>query len=180
MEAPLRRFARKIDRFQERVGRAMSFVMLAMGLVTFGDVVLRYAFNQSAVGTQELEWPLFAVCYLLAAGYTMLYDEHVRVDIVYARWSKRKKARSDFIFLFVFFFPSCLLVLITTWPFLKNSFLVNEGSPDPGGIPGRWALKSMIIVGFALLILQGISQAVKNYYVAKGWEEPEQRVREIH
>jgi len=180
VESPLRRFARKIDRFQERVGRAMSFVMLAMVLVTFGDVVLRYAFNQSAVWTQELEWHLFAVGYLLAAGYTMLYDEHVRVDIFYSRWTPRKKARSDFIFLFVFFFPSCLLVLITTWPFLKNSFLVNEGSPDPGGIPGRWALKSMIIVGFALLILQGFSQAVKNYYVLKGWEEPSRQTREVH
>jgi len=180
VESPLRRLARKIDLVQEHIGRAMSWVMLAMVLVTFADVVLRYAFNQSAVWTQELEWHLFAVCYLLAAGYTMLYDEHVRVDIVYARWSKRKKAKSDFIFLFVFFFPSCLLLLYTTWPFLRNSFMINEGSPDPGGIPARWVLKSTIIIGFLLLVLQGISQAVKNYYVAKGWEEPEQRVKEIH
>ena len=178
--SPLRRLARKIDLVQEHIGRAMSWVMLAMVLVTFGDVVLRYAFNRSAVWTQELEWHLFAVCYLLAAGYTMLYDEHVRVDIVYSRWAPRKRAKSDFIFLFIFFFPSCLMVLITTWPFLRNSFMINEGSPDPGGIPARWVLKSTIIIGFLLLVLQGISQAVKNYYVAKGWEEPEQRVKEIH
>ena len=180
MESPLRRLARKIDLVQEHIGRAMSWVLLAMVLVTFGDVVLRYAFNKSAVWTQELEWHLFAVCYLLAAGYTMLYDEHVRVDIVYSRWSKRKKAKSDFIFLFIFFFPSCLMILLTTWPFLRNSFMVNEGSPDPGGIPARWLLKSMIIVGFGLLTLQGISQAVKNFYVLKGWEEPERRAKEIH
>ena len=73
-----------------------------------------------------------------------------------------------------------LLLLYTTWPFLRNSFMINEGSPDPGGIPARWVLKSTIIIGFLLLVLQGISQAVKNYYVAKGWEEPEQRVKEIH
>jgi TRAP-type mannitol/chloroaromatic compound transport system permease small subunit len=180
VESRLRRLARKIDLVQEHIGRAMSWVLLAMVIVTFGDVILRYAFNRSTVFTQELEWHLFAVCYLLAAGYTMLYDEHVRVDILYSSWRPRRKALSDFIFLFVFFFPSCLLVLYTTWPFLRDSFAVNEGSPDPGGIPARWALKSMIIIGFFLLILQGISQAVKNYYVARGWEEPEQRVKEIH
>lgn len=180
MESPLRRLARKIDALQERIGRAMSFVTLAMVLVTFGDVVMRYAAGFTTVFTQEMEWHLFAIVYLLAAGYTMLYDEHVRVDVLYSSWAPRKKARSDFIFLFVFFFPSCLLVLITTWPFFRNSLAVNEGSPDPGGVPARWALKAMILVGFGLLLLQGISQAVKSYYVARGWEEPERRAKEIH
>ncbi|HEV8674229.1 MAG TPA: C4-dicarboxylate ABC transporter permease, partial [Methylomirabilota bacterium] len=90
------------------------------------------------------------------------------------------KAWFDFVLLFVLFFPSCLLIIYTTWPFLRNSFAVNEGSPDPGGIPARWALKSVIIVAFALLVLQGISQAIKNFYWAMGWEERERRVPEIH
>ena len=176
----LREFARKIDAFQERLGRAVSWLMVAMVVVVFFDVIGRYVFKKSSVFTQEMEWWLFGLVYLLAAGYTMLYDEHVRVDILYAAWTPRKKAWANFIFMFVFFFPSCLMVVITTWPFLRNSFIANEGSPDPGGIPARWALKSIIIVGFILLILQGISQAIKNYYVARGWEEPEQRVKEIH
>jgi len=91
-----------------------------------------------------------------------------------------KKAWVDFILLFVMFFPSCVLIIYTTWPFLKHSLQVNEGSPDPGSVPFRWALKSVIMIGFSLLILQGISQAIKNFYWAMGWEEPDQRVQEIH
>jgi TRAP-type mannitol/chloroaromatic compound transport system permease small subunit len=176
----VRELARRIDAFQEHFGRAVSWLMFGMVAVVFGDVIFRYVFNLSWVFIQELEWHLFGLVYLLGAGYTMLHDEHVRVDIFYARLRPRNKAWFDFVLLFVFFFPSCLLIIYTTWPFLRNSFAVNEGSPDPGGIPARWALKSVIIVAFALLVLQGISQAIKNFYWAMGWEERERRVPEIH
>ncbi len=174
----LRELARTIDAFQDRVGRGVSWLTLAMALLVFIDVVRRYVFNQSAVWAQELEWHLFSLIYLLAAGYTMLHDEHVRVDILYSTLSPRTKAWCDFVLLFVFFFPSCLLVVVTSWPFVWNSFVIFEGSPDPGGIPARWALKSTIILGFLLLILQGISQAVKNLFIAIGWEEPARRTRD--
>src|SRR5262245_3547444 len=176
----LRELARTIDAFQERVGRFTSFVTLAMVLIVFTDVVLRYGLNKSSVFMQEMEWHLFAVSYLLAAGYTMLYDEHVRVDIVYSSWPPRKKAWANFIFAFIFFFPSVILVIYTAYPFVRNSYLVNEGSPDPGGVPVRWALKSVIIIGFVLLGLQGVSETIKNFYVAMGWEAPEVRVKEVH
>jgi len=176
----LRKLARRIDAVQERVGRFASFVTLAMVLVVFFDVVQRYGLNKSSVFMQEMEWHLFAVGYLLAAGYTMLYDEHVRVDIVYSRWGPRKRAWANVCFAFIFFFPSIFLVIYTTIPFLRNSFLLGEGSPDPGGVPARWLLKSTIIVGFTLLGLQGVSETIKNFYVAMGWEEPEVRVKEIH
>ena len=176
----LRELARWIDAVQERVGRFTSFVTLAMVLVVFFDVVQRYAFNRGSVFMQELEWHLFAVSYLLAAGYTMLYDEHVRVDIVYSRWSPRKKAWSDFVLYFVFFYPSAIMVMVTSWPFVRDSYKVLEGSPDPGGIPYRFLLKSVIIVGFTLLTLQAISQTIKNFFWAMGWEEPEVRAKEIH
>jgi len=179
LESPLRRLARRIDAWQERFGRGLSWLMLGMVLVVFTDVILRYAFNTSTVFTQELEWHLFGIIYLLAAGYTLLHDEHVRVDIVYSRFSPRKKAWFDFVLLFVFFFPSCILVMYTSWPFVLNSFLVLEGSPDPGGIPFRFLLKSVIIIGFLILILQGISEAIKRYFVARGWEQPEQRAKDI-
>jgi TRAP-type mannitol/chloroaromatic compound transport system permease small subunit len=104
----------------------------------------------------------------------------VRVDIVYSRLTPRKKAWMDFILIWIFFFPSVLMVMYTTWPFFRNSLAVMEGSPDPGGIPLRWALKGVIIVAFGILAVQGLSQAIKNYYVARGWEEPESRAREIH
>jgi TRAP-type mannitol/chloroaromatic compound transport system permease small subunit len=174
-ESSIRRLARRIDAWQDAFGRALSWLMLVMVLVVFSDVVLRYALNVTSVFTQELEWYLFAITYLLGAGYVMLYDEHVRVDIVYSRLSPRRKAWLDFILLFVFFFPSCFLIMYTTWPFFRNAYRVLEGSPDPGGIPARWALKAVIIIAFAILAIQGFSQAVKSYYVARGWEEPARR-----
>ncbi|MGH7278460.1 MAG: TRAP transporter small permease subunit [Candidatus Rokuibacteriota bacterium] len=176
----LRELARRIDAFQDAVGRGVSWLMLLLVLVVFGDVVSRYLFNTGWVFIQELEWYLFGTIYLLAAGYTMLFNEHVRIDVVYAKLSRRRQAWLDFVLMFVFFFPSCLLIIYTSIPFVRNSFAVWEGSPDPGGIPARYVLKSMIILGFALLLLQGISQAIKSFYWAMGWEDPERRVPEVH
>ena len=149
----LRELARKIDGFQDWFGRGVSWIMLLMVLVVFLDVVMRYAFNTSSVFAQELEWHLFGLVYLLGAGYTMLYNEHVRVDILYSRWSPRKKAWFDFVCYLIFYYPSAAMVMITSWPFVRNSYRALEGSPDPGGIPLRFLLKSVIIVGFALLTL---------------------------
>lgn len=180
MAQVLRNIARKIDALQDRFGRFVSWIMLLMVLVVFTDVLLRYLFRTSAVWLQELEWHLFGVVYMLGAGYTMLYDEHVRVDILYSRWSVRKKAWSDLILYLVFFYPSAIMIVWTTIPFVRDSFHVYEGSPDPGGIPLRFLLKSVIIVGFLVLMIQAFSQVVKNYFWAMGWEEPEVRVKEIY
>jgi TRAP-type mannitol/chloroaromatic compound transport system permease small subunit len=160
VESAARRLARRIDAWQDAFGRAVSWLMLVMVLVVFTDVIMRYSINRSFVAMQEAEWYLFGISYLLAGGYVMLYDEHVRVDILYSRWAPRTKAWVDLALLFVFFFPSCLLVIITTWPFFRNAYAVLEGSPDPGGIPLRWALKGVIIVGFVIMGIQGVSQAI--------------------
>jgi TRAP-type mannitol/chloroaromatic compound transport system permease small subunit len=176
----LRDVARRIDAFQERFGRGVSWIMLFMVLVVFTDVVMRYAFSKSSVFTQELEWHLFGLVYLLGAGYTMLHDEHVRVDILYSRWPSRKKAWFDFACYLIFYYPSAAMVMITAWPFVRNSYIALEGSPDPGGIPLRFLLKSVIIVGFGLLTLQAFSQSIKNFYWGMGWEKREARATEIH
>jgi TRAP-type mannitol/chloroaromatic compound transport system permease small subunit len=176
----MRELARRIDAWQDRFGRGVSWMMLAMVVVVFGDVLSRYLFRTTYVFVQELEWYLFGASYLLAAGYTLLFDEHVRVDIVYSKLSPRKKAWFDLVLFVVFFFPSVLLVIYTAWPFVRNSWAVWEGSPDPGGIPGRWLLKSMIIVGFAVLLLQGVSETIKRLYWAMGWEEPQRIEHEVH
>ena len=176
----LREVARKIDAAQDRFGRGLAWLMLAMVLVVFTDVVMRYAFNRSYVATQELEWYLFAVTYLMGGGYVMLWDEHVRVDIVYSRLAPRTRAWIDLVLLFVFFYPCCLLIQWTAWPFFRNAVGVWEGSPDPGGIPARWALKGVIILAFAVMGIQGLSQVIKNFYWAMGWEAVEVRSKEIH
>lgn len=175
----LRELARKIDAIQEPFGRAVSWLTTLMVAVVFADVIMRYTLSRTYVFTQELEWYLFGIVYLLAAGYTMLHDEHVRVDIVYSKLPPRRKAWFDFILFLVFFFPSCLLVVYTSWPFVRNSWSVWESSPDPGGIPARWALKSVIIIGFVILMIQGVSELIKRFYVARGWEQPASRAKQI-
>jgi TRAP-type mannitol/chloroaromatic compound transport system permease small subunit len=179
VEHPLRRLARRIDAWQDVFGRGISWLMVVMVAVVFGDVVLRYVVHRTWVFTQEFEWYLFGIVYLMAAGYTMLWDEHVRVDILYSRWPPRRRARVDFVLMIVMFFPSCIMIVYTTWPFFRDSIAVWEGSPDPGGIPLRWALKGVIIIAFVILMIQGLSQTIKAYYVARGWEQPEQRVKDI-
>ena len=110
--------------------------------------------------------------YLMAGGYVLLWDEHIRVDILYSRLTPRNRAWMDFVLFFVFYFPSTILVMYTAWPFFRNSFTVLEGSPDPGGIPARWALKGVIIAAFGIMVVQGLSEVIKRFYWAKGWEEP--------
>lgn len=176
----MRELARRIDRFQERFGCGVSWLSLGMVLVVFGDVISRYTFRLTSGAVQELEWYLFGTLYLLAAGYTLLHDEHVRVDIVYSKLSPRARAWLDFVLFWVFFFPSCVVVIYAAWPFVRTAWSVWEGSPDPGGLPLRWLLKSMIIVGFVLLLIQGVSQTIKSFYLAMGWEPPAPVDAEVH
>jgi TRAP-type mannitol/chloroaromatic compound transport system permease small subunit len=176
----MRELARRIDHFQERFGGGVSWLSLAMVLVVFGDVVSRYTFRVTSGAVQELEWYLFGTLYLLAAGYTLLHDEHVRVDIVYSKLSPRARAWLDFVLFWLFFFPSCVVVIYAAWPFVRTAWSVWEGSPDPGGLPLRWLLKSMIIAGFVLLLIQGVSQTIKSFYRAMGWEPPEPAAAEVH
>lgn len=149
-----------IDRSNELVGRVVSWVSLLLVLVVFVDVVMRYAFRISFVFTQELEWHLFAFIFLIGAGYTLLHDGHVRVDIIYQRLGPKGKAWINLIGVIFFLIPGCLLVISTSWKFVGNAFSIMEGSPDPGGIPYRFIVKGTMTVGYILLLLQGISMGL--------------------
>jgi len=164
---PLLPFAlvRWIDQLNDRVGRATSWLTAVMVVVTTSDVLLRYVFNTSFVFIQELEWHLFAVLFLMAAGYTHLKGKHVRVDILYTRLSPRRQALVDLVFGLLFLFPTCFLLIKSSLPFVAHSWAVLEGSPDPGGLPARYLLKAVIPVGFILIGLQGISETIKNTYI---------------
>jgi TRAP-type mannitol/chloroaromatic compound transport system permease small subunit len=167
---PLAGLSRAIDRVNAGVGRVTRGLTLLMVLVTTYDVIMRYAFRSSFVFVQELEWHLFAVLFLLAAGYAHLNNDHVRVDIFYARMSRRGQALVDVIGGLLFLFPSCFLIVYTSIPFIRASVAVLEGSPDPGGLPGRFLLKMAIPLGFSLLALQGISELVKSVAALSGKE----------
>lgn len=163
---------RRIDALNDWVGRATSWLALLLVVVTSYDVMSRYLFRQSFVFVQEMEWHIFAVLFLVAAGYTHLKGDHVRVDIIYARTSPRTQALIDLVGGVVFLFPACFLLIWTSIPFIVASVAVLEGSPDPGGIPGRFLLKAVIPLGFILIALQGISETIKNFFRVLGREMP--------
>ena len=156
----IRTLSRWIDTLNEWIGRGVAWVTLGLVLVVFIDVVMRYLFNTSFVFTQELEWHLFGFIFLIGAGYTLLHDGHVRVDIIYQRLSHKGRAWVNFCGVLIFLIPGCLMVIDTSWKFTATSFAMLEGSPDPGGIPFRFLLKGCMPVGFTLLLLQGISLGI--------------------
>lgn len=162
-----------IDRVNASVGNFVSWSTLLLVMVTFVDVVMRYFFNQSFVFTQELEWHVFAFLFLLGAGYTLMVDGHVRVEVFYGKLGKRGKAWINLIGVLLFLIPSCVMFVKTAVPFVYHSFLVMEGSPDPGGIPFRFILKGCIPAGYALILLQGISLGIKSFLELSGYHSTE-------
>lgn len=171
--AKLLPIARKIDRFTNAIGKLAYWLVLIMIGVGVWNVLGRYVGN--AIGQNlssnaliETQWYLFDLVFLLGAAYTLQHNEHVRVDVFYDRWSRRKKALADFIGTVLFLLPFSTLVIVFSWGAIAKSWAVREVSPDPGGLP-RYPIKTMILVSFALLILQGISDAIKNWAIFKGY-----------
>ncbi|OUR73313.1 C4-dicarboxylate ABC transporter permease [Methylophaga sp. 41_12_T18] len=153
-----------IDCFTEWTGRSVSWLVLAMVIVICYDVAMRYLFQQGSVALQELEWHLFALLFLLSGAYTLKHDEHVRVDIVFQSrlLSDKHRALINIAGIVLFLFPFCGLILYAGWSFAENAYFYNEGSPDPGGLPNRYLLKGSILLAFALLIIQGIAELLRN------------------
>jgi TRAP-type mannitol/chloroaromatic compound transport system permease small subunit len=171
----IKKFSRWIDTLNQWVGRGVSWVTLALVLVVFVDVVMRYLFNTSFVFTQELEWHLFGFIFLMGAGYTLLHDGHVRVDIIYQRVGLKPRAWINLCGVILFLIPGCIMVITTSFKFALNAFEIMEGSPDPGGIPFRYVIKSCIPVGFTLLLLQGISLGMHSVMQILGIEKTGER-----
>jgi TRAP-type mannitol/chloroaromatic compound transport system permease small subunit len=169
----LARIAGTIDSVNEWVGRAVSWVSALMVAVVFVDVVMRYVFRISFVFTQELEWHLFGFLFLMGAGYTLLHDGHVRVDIIYQRLGPKGRAWVNLVGCLVFLFPGCYLIISTSWGFVAESFRLMEGSPDPGGIPYRFIVKACIPAGFILVALQGVSLLIHSFLIVTGHEQVE-------
>ncbi len=155
----LRAFSRSVSWLNERVGRVTTWCTLFMVVMTVIDVMLRYLFKAGSVAVQELEWHMFGFVFLLGAAYTLLHNEHVRVDIFYSRMSPFGKAWVDLFGALVFCVPLSILIIWTSIPFVLSSWEFLEGSPDPGGLPARYILKTAIPVGFFLVALQGLSMA---------------------
>ena len=153
-------FSRLIDWLNERVGQTAYWMVLAAVLVSSGNAVVRYVFDYSSNAWLELQWYLYTSFFLLGAGYTLLRNEHVRIDIFYSRLSPRTRAWIDLLGGLFFLLPIAILVMALAWPVFTESFALHETSPSANGLL-RWPVKLMIPVGFCLLALQGVSEIIK-------------------
>ncbi len=164
----LRSYVHWIDTFSEKVGGAVGWLTTLMVIVVCYDVFTRYVLNSSMVAVQELEWHLFAMVFLLGAAFTLKNDGHVRVDVFYSRMSPKMKAAIDLIGCLLFLLPFAALIIWTSKSFVQFAYMINETSPDPGGLPYRWALKAMIPIGFIMVFLQGTSMAARSFLILCG------------
>lgn len=156
----LLKFSRLIDALNSLVGRTVTWLTLIVVLVSATNAVVRKVFHTSSNAWLELQWYLFGAIFLLAAGYTFLKNEHVRVDVVSQRFSNRTQVKIEIFGVLFFLLPACILVFWLSLPFFYESFILKEHSSNTGGLM-RWPVKLLIPVGFALLILAGISHLIK-------------------
>ena len=164
--APGGAFVRATDRLTDALGRFVSWLVLAMVLVGAYNALVRYLGRFTGVGLSsnlylELQWYLFSLIFLLGAGYALKENAHVRVDVVHGRLGKRAKAWIDAAGATLMSLPFCVFLLWVSWPSVKNSWEIREGSPDPSGLP-RYPLKTVILACFVLLALQGLAQLAKD------------------
>ncbi len=165
----LARAAAGLEALSEFSGRLVAWLVLLLVLLISYDVAMRYLFQGGSVALQELEWHLFALIFLLGAAYTLKHDGHVRVDVFYQnRLGARGRAWVDLLGTLFFLLPFCLLVILSSWPFVHDAWQFHEASPDPGGLPARWLLKAAIPLGFLLLLLQGLADAMRKLMTLLG------------
>jgi len=170
--------SRGIDALNERVGRAVGWLILAMTVISAMNAISRKAFSISSNAFLEVQWYLFAAVFLLAGGSTLLKNGHVRIDLVASRLSERTRLKIELFGTLVFLFPFALLMLRHAWPFFMDAVANREVSINAGGL---WVapVKFLIPAGFALLWLQGLSQAIKVVAALSG-RYPAERILSTH
>ncbi len=163
---------RIIDRINDVVGRSIAWLTLAMVLITFLIVVLRYVFSTGWIAMQESVIYLHAAVFMLGAAYTLKQNAHVRVDIFYEKIHPRTKAWVDLAGALLLLVPFCLFIIFISWNYVSLSWSLMEGSRDAGGLPAVFLLKTMIPVMATLLMLQGIAQALRSVLILRGRKIP--------
>jgi TRAP-type mannitol/chloroaromatic compound transport system permease small subunit len=163
----LLKLSRAIDALSEGVGKATIWLVLVVTLISAVNAFVRYTFNYSSNGLLEIQWYLFSAIFLLCAGYTLMRNEHVRIDVVSGRFSPRAHAWIDIIGTLFFLAPMAVAVLYLSWPIFINAFLKNEYSSNAGGLI-VWPVRALVPIGFSLLILQGVSELIKRIAFLKG------------
>lgn len=158
MNLPQTLVSQFLDPFVETIGRAVSWIWLVlMGVIVF-NVCARYLFGQGRIEFEEIQWHLYSVGFLLALGYGVTTDSHIRVDVLHERFSERVQVWIDLYGLILLVMPFVLLMLIYGVPFVVDSYNRSEVSASPGGLPLRWIIKSVLVIGFGILALATVSR----------------------
>ena len=163
----LLKLSRAIDRLNEIVGRNVAWLVLAAVLISALNAAVRKAFSMSSNAFLEIQWYLFAAVFLLAAGYTLLRQEHVKIDVVLGRFSKRTQIKVEIFGFIVFLLPFVIAVLNLSWPLVVRAYVSGEMSSNAGGLI-RWPVFALLPAGFALLGLQGLSELIKRVAYLQG------------
>jgi len=158
--APLLRISALIDALNERVGKAVYWLVLVAVIVSAGNAIIRKLFNMSSNAFLEAQWYLFAAVFLLCSGYTLLRNEHVRIDVIAGRLSPRAQAWIDVFGTVFFLLPMSLLFIYLSWPVFIRTYVHNEISTNAGGL-WIWPARMLVPIGFTLLSLQGLSELFK-------------------
>lgn len=163
----LLRLSQRIDAFTRWTGKRLAWLILVAIVISAVNAIIRKGFDVSSNAWLELQWVLFGIVFLLCSPWTLLDNEHIRIDIVNNLFSKRWRDIIDVIGHVFFLIPLCIVMIITGGPFFMRSVEVNEQSGNAGGLP-QWPAKSLIIIGFAFLLVQGISELIKRIAVMRG------------
>ncbi|AXV15220.1 sugar transporter [Neorhizobium sp. SOG26] len=165
--AALLKLSGAIDRTSEIIGKLAGYLVLACTFISAGNALIRYLLNYSSNGWLEIQWYLFGFIVLLGASHTLRLNEHVRVDLVYGAVSDRTRLWIDAVGLVLFLIPACLYLAWLSWPFFALSYAQGEMSSNAGGLI-RWPVKLIIVTGFLLLALQGVSELIKRIAGLRG------------
>jgi TRAP-type mannitol/chloroaromatic compound transport system permease small subunit len=149
-----------IDWLNEKFGVVANWLVLLACVISAGNAASRYLFSESSNGWLEVQWYMFAGMVLLGGPYTLKMNEHVRVDLIYGMVSEKTRIWIDIVCGVLFLLPICVILIYFTWPWFVESWRLDEGSPNAGGLI-RWPVKLVLPVGFALMVLQGISELIK-------------------
>jgi len=163
----LLKLSRGIDAFTRWTGKRLAWLILLAVIVSALNAIIRKAFDSSSNSWLELQWVLFSIVFLLCSPWTLLDNEHIRIDIVNQMLPKPVRDSIDVIGHVVFLMPLCIVMIITGGPFFMRSVEINEQSGNAGGLP-QWPAKSLIILGFTFLLVQGISELIKRIAVMRG------------
>ncbi|ULK97281.1 TRAP transporter small permease subunit [Bradyrhizobium sp. I71] len=163
----LLKLSQGIDAFTRWTGKRLAWLIVLAVIISAVNAIIRKTFDTSSNSWLELQWVLFSIVFLLCAPWTLLDNEHIRIDIVSNALPKKARSVIDLVGHVFFLFPICIVMIITGVPFFQRSFHINEQSGNAGGLP-QWPAKALIMIAFAFLLVQGISELIKRIAVMRG------------